>query len=74
MLCGLAHLRQAGHAPDDRVAEAVALVMARQGEDGLWRLETQHAGRMPVAIDEGLGRPSRWNTLRALRVLKACRP
>jgi hypothetical protein len=24
---------------------------------------------MPVEIDEGEGRPSRWNTLRALRVL-----
>lgn len=70
LLRGLDHLRCAGVAPDERVAEAVALVQARRGADGLWRLDTRHAGRMPVAIDEGLGRPSRWNTLRALRVLK----
>jgi hypothetical protein len=74
VLRGLDHLRQAGAAPDERVAEAAALVQSRQGEDGLWRLETQHAGRMPVALDEGLGQPSRWNTLRALRVLKWCSP
>ena len=32
-------------------------------------LETQYPGKMPVETDEGEGRPSRWNTLRALRVL-----
>jgi len=38
--------------------------------DGRWPLETQYPGKMPVEIDEGVGRPSRWNTLRALRVLR----
>jgi len=32
--------------------------------------ETRRPGEMPVETDEGEGRPSRWNTLRALRVLK----
>jgi len=36
---------------------------------GRWPLETQYPGRMPVDTDEGEGRPSRWNTLRAWRVL-----
>lgn len=35
-----------------------------------WLLEAQHPGVMPVKIDDGEGRPSRWNTLRALRVLR----
>ena len=37
--------------------------------DGRWPLETRYPGKMPVETDEGEGRPSRWNTLRALRVL-----
>jgi hypothetical protein len=37
--------------------------------DGRWPLEVRHASVMPVETDEGEGRPSRWNTLRALRVL-----
>ena len=37
--------------------------------DGRWPLENRHPGTMPVELDEGEGRPSRWNTLRALRVL-----
>lgn len=33
-------------------------------------MDVQHAGRMLVDVDEGEGRPSRWITLRALRVLR----
>jgi hypothetical protein len=35
-----------------------------------WLLETSYPGEMPVEMDEGEGRPSRWITLRALRVLE----
>ena len=38
-------------------------------DQGRWSLEVQYPGKMPVETDEGEGRPSRWNTLRALRVL-----
>src|SRR6185437_12946223 len=69
ILRGLDYLRRAEVAPDERVAEAVALVASKRDEAGRWPLETQYPGRMPVATDEGEGRPSRWNTLRALRVL-----
>jgi hypothetical protein len=69
VLRGLEYLRRAGVRADDRVAEAVALVESKRDDDGRWALDTQYPGRMPVAIDEGEGRPSRWNTLRALRVL-----
>jgi hypothetical protein len=69
VLRGLEYLRRAGVAPDERVAEAIDLVASKRDDDGRWPLETQYPGKMPVEIDEGEGRPSRWNTLRALRVL-----
>jgi hypothetical protein len=70
VLRGLEYLRRAGVAPDERVAEAIALVASKRDGDGRWPLETRYPGVMPVEIDEGEGRPSRWNTLRALRVLR----
>jgi hypothetical protein len=69
VLRGLVYLRSASVTPDDRVAEAIELVASKRLADGRWLLETRYPGVMPVEIDEGEGRPSRWNTLRALRVL-----
>jgi hypothetical protein len=69
VLRGLEYLRRAGVVPDDRVTEAIDLVASKRVSDGLWLLDVQYPGEMPVEIDEGEGRPSRWNTLRALRVL-----
>jgi hypothetical protein len=69
VLRGLEYLRRAGVVPDERVAEAIALVASKRGGDGRWPRETRHPGEMPIETDEGEGRPSRWNTLRALRVL-----
>ena len=70
VLRGLEYLRSAGVTPDGRVAEAIELVASKRGGDGRWPLETRYPGVMPVEMDEGEGRPSRWNTLRALHVLK----
>jgi hypothetical protein len=69
VLRGLEYLRRAGAAPDERVAEAIGLVASKRAGDGRWSLDVQYPGKMPVDTDEGEGRPSRWNTLRALRVL-----
>jgi len=69
VLRGLDYLRRDGVAPDARVAEAVELVASKRDDEGRWPLETRYPGKMPVETDEGEGRPSRWNTLRALRVL-----
>jgi len=69
VLRGLEYLRRAGATPDERVAEAIELVESKRDDDGRWPLETQYPGAMPVEMDEGEGRPSRWNTLHALRVL-----
>ena len=69
VLRGLEYLRRARVTPDERVAEAIELVESKRDEQGRWLLETQYPGKMPVEIDNGEGQPSRWNTLRALRVL-----
>src|SRR6266545_635744 len=69
VLRGLEYLRKANVKPDQRVAEAIELVASKRDGDGRWPLETQYPGTMAVEVDEGEGRPSRWNTLRALRVL-----
>jgi len=63
------YLRRAGATPDERVAEAIELVESKRDGDGRWPLENRHPGTMAVEVDDGEGRPSRWNTLRALRVL-----
>jgi hypothetical protein len=51
------------------VAEAIDLVWSKRDDDGQWPLETRYPGVMPVQIDDDEGQSSRWNTLRALRVL-----
>jgi hypothetical protein len=69
ILRGLEYLRRAGVGPDERVAEAIGIVESKRGHDGRWLLDTQYPGQMPIEMDAGESRPSRWNTLRALRVL-----
>ncbi len=69
VLRGFELLRKAGAKPDERVAEAVELVRSKRDGEGRWPLENRHPGIMPIEFDEVEGQPSRWNTLRALRVL-----
>lgn len=69
VLRGLEYMRSAGVTPEERMTEAIELVASKRNSDGQWLLETQYPGVMPIDIDEGGGQPSRWNTLRALRVL-----
>ena len=69
VLRGLEYLRRASVTPDERVAEAIELVKSKRGADGRWLLDVRYPGEIPVEIDSGEGQPSRWNTLRALRVL-----
>ena len=70
VLRGLDHLCAAGARPDERVAEAVALVASKRGADGRWSPEARYPGRMLIETDDGEGRPSPWITLRAMRVLR----
>lgn len=68
VLRALDYLRSAGVKPDPRIAEAVELVKQKQDSEGRWPLENPHPGRVHFEMETG-GEPSRWNTLRALRVL-----
>jgi hypothetical protein len=61
---------QAVKAPRDRrLTDAVDLVCGKRRKDGRWPLQNRHAGRTFFEL-ERVGAASRWNTLRALRVLK----
>jgi hypothetical protein len=69
VLRALDYFRSVGDPPDSRMAEAIALLRSKQQSDGTWLLENTHPGKVHFALEAGDGRPSRWNTLRALRVL-----
>lgn len=70
VLRGLHYLRTAGVAPDERVTEAMDLVRQRRDEDGRWRMDFSYPGEVHFDMEEGDGKPSRWITLHALRVLR----
>jgi hypothetical protein len=70
VLRALEYFRAAGDSPDPRVDEAIDLLRSKQQSDGAWLLENTHPGAVHFALEDGDGRPSRWNTLRALRVLR----
>jgi hypothetical protein len=70
VLRALDHFRDAGGSPDPRLDEAVELVRSKRQPDGAWLLENTHPGAVHFPLEDGDGRPSRWNTLRALRVLR----
>jgi hypothetical protein len=70
VLRALDHFRAVGDAPDTRIGEAVGLLRGKQQPDGTWLLEDTHRGAVHFELEDGDGRPSRWNTLRALRVLR----
>jgi hypothetical protein len=59
-----------GAAPDPRLGEAVGHVRSRCREDGTWLLDRSLPGRVWFDVDDGVGKPSRWVTLRAMRVLR----
>ncbi|HEU0168402.1 MAG TPA: hypothetical protein VGN43_15980 [Steroidobacteraceae bacterium] len=69
VLRALEYFRSTGTAPDPRLREAVDLLLSKRQPDGTWLLESTHPGAIHFALEDGDGRPSRWNTLRALRVL-----
>jgi hypothetical protein len=72
VLRALDYFRAAGRKPDPRMAEAMALVEQRRDEDGRWPLDDihpDHSGRLAFDVETEIGKPSRWITLRALRVL-----
>ncbi len=70
VLRGLDYLRNAGIKPDSRVREAVDIVIERRHQNGRWPLNLLHPEYIPLRMETAVAGPSRWNTLRALRVLR----
>jgi hypothetical protein len=69
VLRALDYFRSVGEEPDSRMDEAIDLLASKRQPDGAWLLENTHPGKVHFTLEDGDGRPSRWNTLRALRVL-----
>ena len=70
ILRALDYFRAAGLQPDARIGDALHVVKSRQQADGRWLLERAYDEALAFPFGESVGEPSRWNTLRALRVLR----
>jgi hypothetical protein len=55
---------------DSRMDDAIEVILSKRTKDGLWKLAPKHPGQTHFDMEQA-GKPSRWNTLRAMRVLKA---
>jgi len=70
VLRALDYLRNAGVQPDERIRDAMQVVESQRQADGRWLLDRAHDEALAFPFSESVGEPSRWNTLRALRVLR----
>ncbi len=70
ILRALEYFQDAGIEWDERMRPAVGVLLKKRRKDGRWPLQARHAGRTHFEMEKP-GQPSRWNTLRALRVLEA---
>ncbi|WP_246190701.1 hypothetical protein [Agromyces agglutinans] len=70
VLRALEYFRSSGGRPDARLQPALDLVRSQRGEDGRWPAGPQRPALRAYVLEAPEGRPSRWNTLRALRVLR----
>ncbi|MBW8747786.1 MAG: hypothetical protein JF584_09525 [Acidobacteria bacterium] len=59
---------------DPRLSEAIGILKNRRQPDGRWLLDRAYDEALPFPVEETVGGPSRWNTLRALRVLRWYEP
>jgi hypothetical protein len=69
VLQNLEVLTALGHGGDPRLKPALDLMLSKQDRQGRWALEYTYNGKTWVDVEEK-GAPSKWVTLRALRVLK----
>lgn len=64
---GLEHFRDAGAEPDPRLRDAIGVLQRTRRSDGTWPLYRSYPGRYWFKMEQR--GPSRWSTLRALRIL-----
>jgi hypothetical protein len=70
VLRALDYFRAAHEEPNTRIDEAVRLIESKRQADGRWLLDRAYDEVLALPFGESAGEPSRWNTLRALRVLR----
>lgn len=68
-LRALDYFQLVGHAYDDRMKDALDLLIKKQRKDKKWPVQQKHVGKTHIDMEE-TGKPSQWNALRALRVIK----
>ena len=66
---GLDHFHRSGAAPDERAGDAIERIEAARRPDGCWPKGSQYSGETHFTMEPGRV-PGRWNTLRALRILR----
>ncbi|HEX7556411.1 MAG TPA: hypothetical protein VF338_07285, partial [Leptolinea sp.] len=69
VLVGLNYFQDCNAEKDDRLEDAINLLESKRNPGGTWNLQNRHPGKTFFEMEE-VGKPSRWNTLRALRVLR----
>jgi hypothetical protein len=72
VLRALDYFRASDAGQDARIANAVGIVRSKQQADGWWLLDASYDEALALTLNESVNQPSRWNTLRALRVLRWC--
>jgi len=70
ILRALCHFQAAGAPYDPRLGDALEVLLKKRRQDGTWPVQAKHPGQTHFEMEK-TGSASRWNTLRALRVLKA---
>ncbi|MGB5371246.1 MAG: hypothetical protein WBN18_12525 [Flavobacteriaceae bacterium] len=68
ILSALDYFQAANTTWDQRMQPAMDVLLKKRKKDGSWKLQAKHPGQVHFEMEKA-GRPSRWNTLRALRVL-----
>ena len=69
ILRALDYFRSTGVAYDNRMDDAMEIIMSKRRKDGKWPVQAKHVGQVHFDMEK-TGGPSRWNTLRALRALR----
>lgn len=69
ILRALDYFSYVGKEWDPRMGPAFEVILTKRRKDGRWNVQSPHPGQVHFVMEQA-GKPSRWNTLRALRVLK----
>jgi len=69
ILRSLDYFQYAGNVWDDRMEAAISVIQKKRNNNGSWNMQASHPGLVHFKMEEA-GKQSRWNTLRAMRVIK----